>query len=158
MAEIAQYLGTGKRKTSVARVILRPGDGATWINGRTLEEYFPRAAHREAVYAPLRVAGAEGTYDLRVRVHGGGISGQAGAIRHGIARALVEADPELRVLAQARGLPDPRRPRRGAQEGRPPQGSQGSPVLEALVGGEACLDPARCGSGAGRAGRPDERQ
>ena len=58
MAQIAQYLGTGKRKTSVARVILRPGDGATWINGRTLEEYFPRATHREAVFAPLRVAGA----------------------------------------------------------------------------------------------------
>jgi small subunit ribosomal protein S9 len=104
MAQIAQYLGTGKRKTSVARVILRPGDGATWINGRTLEEYFPRAAHREAVFSPLRVAGAEGTYDLRVRVHGGGISGQAGAIRHGIARALVEADPELRVSLKREGF------------------------------------------------------
>jgi|SRR5512132_1081977 small subunit ribosomal protein S9 len=104
MAQIAQYLGTGKRKTSVARVILRPGDGATWVNGRTLEEYFPRAAHREAVYGPLRVAGAEGTYDLRVRVHGGGISGQAGAIRHGIARALVEADPELRVPLKREGF------------------------------------------------------
>ena len=104
MAQIAQYLGTGKRKTSVARVILRPGDGGTWINGRTLEEYFPRAAHREAVFAPLRVAGALGTYDLRVRVHGGGISGQAGAIRHGIARALVEADPELRVSLKREGF------------------------------------------------------
>jgi small subunit ribosomal protein S9 len=104
MAQIAQYLGTGKRKTSVARVILRPGDGATWINGRTLEEYFPRAAHREAVFSPLRVAGALGTYDLRARVHGGGISGQAGAIRHGIARALVEADPELRVPLKREGF------------------------------------------------------
>jgi small subunit ribosomal protein S9 len=104
MSQIAQYLGTGKRKTSVARVILRPGDGGTWINGRTLEEYFPRAAHREAVFAPLRVAGALGTYDLRVRVHGGGISGQAGAIRHGIARALVEADPELRVSLKREGF------------------------------------------------------
>jgi small subunit ribosomal protein S9 len=104
MAQIAQYLGTGKRKTSVARVILRPGDGGTWINGRTLEEYFPRAAHREAVFAPLRVAGALGTYDLRVRVHGGGISGQAGAIRHGIARALVDADPELRVPLKREGF------------------------------------------------------
>jgi small subunit ribosomal protein S9 len=104
MSQIAQYLGTGKRKTSVARVILRPGDGATWINGRTLEEYFPRAAHREAVFSPLRVAGALGTYDLRARVHGGGISGQAGAIRHGIARALVEADPELRVPLKREGF------------------------------------------------------
>jgi small subunit ribosomal protein S9 len=103
MAEIAQYLGTGKRKTSVARVILRPGDGATWINGRTIEEYFPRAAHRSLVFSPLETAGAAGTYDLRVRVHGGGVSGQAGAIRHGIARALVEADPELRIPLKRQG-------------------------------------------------------
>ena len=103
MADIAQYLGTGKRKTSVARVILRPGDGKTWINGRTLEEYFPRAAHRVAALGPLRTAGAEGTYDLRVRVHGGGVTGQAGAVRHGIARALVEADPELRVPLKREG-------------------------------------------------------
>ena len=104
MAETAQYLGTGKRKTSVARVILRPGDGKTWINGRTLEDYFPRGTHRVLVLAPLGVAGAEGTYDLRVRVHGGGISGQAGAIRHGIARALVEADPDLRVPLKRQGF------------------------------------------------------
>ncbi len=103
-AEIAQYLGTGKRKTSVARVILRPGDGKTWVNGRTLEEYFPRATHRTLLLSPLRVAGAEGTYDLRVRVHGGGPSGQAGAVRHGIARALVEADPELRVALKREGF------------------------------------------------------
>ncbi len=104
MAEIAQYRGTGKRKTSVARVILRPGDGTTWINGRTLEEYFPRATHRTLALAPFAVAGAEGTYDLRVRVHGGGVSGQAGAVRHGIARALVEADPELRVPLTREGF------------------------------------------------------
>jgi small subunit ribosomal protein S9 len=104
MAQIAQYLGTGKRKTSVARVILRPGDGKTWVNGRTLEEYFPRAAHRVAALAPLKIAGAEGTYDLRVRVHGGGVTGQAGAVRHGIARALVEADPELRVPLKREGF------------------------------------------------------
>ncbi len=104
MADVAQYLGTGKRKTSVARVILRPGDGKTWINGRTLEEYFPRASHRTAALGPFRTAGAEGTYDLRVRVHGGGISGQAGAVRHGIARALVEADPELRVALKREGF------------------------------------------------------
>jgi small subunit ribosomal protein S9 len=104
MAEIAQYFGTGKRKTSVARVILRPGDGKTWINGRTLEEYFPRAAHRVSALAPFKVAGAEGTYDLRVRVHGGGVTGQAGAVRHGIARALVEADPELRVPLKRQGF------------------------------------------------------
>jgi small subunit ribosomal protein S9 len=100
----AQYLGTGKRKTSVARVILRPGDGASWINGRTLEEYFPRASHRISVMSPLNVAGVEGTFDLRVRVAGGGPTGQAGAVRHGIARALVEADPNLRVPLKREGF------------------------------------------------------
>ena len=99
----AQYFGTGKRKTSVARVILRPGDGATWFNGRTIEDYFPRLAHRAAALAPLKTAGVEGTYDIRVRVHGGGPTGQAGAVRHGIARALVEADPNLRVPLKREG-------------------------------------------------------
>jgi small subunit ribosomal protein S9 len=103
-AELAQYRGTGKRKTSVARVILRPGDGATWINGRTIEEYFPRLVHRTTVLDPLKVASAEGTFDLRVRVEGGGATGQAGAIRHGIARALVEADPELRIPLKRAGF------------------------------------------------------
>ena len=83
MAEQAQYFGTGKRKTSVARVILRPGDGKTWFNGRTLEDYFPRMAHRVAVLAPLKTAGA---------------------VRHGIARALVEADPELRLPLKREGF------------------------------------------------------
>jgi small subunit ribosomal protein S9 len=100
----AQYLGTGKRKTSVARVILRPGGGSTWINGRTLEEYFPRLAHRTTALAPLRTTALEGQYDLRVRVHGGGPSGQAGAVRHGIARALVEINPDFRVLLKRQGF------------------------------------------------------
>jgi small subunit ribosomal protein S9 len=104
MSELAQYRGTGKRKTSVARVILKPGDGSWWINGRTLEDYFPRVVHRSQVVAPLKVAEAEGTYDVRVRVHGGGPTGQAGAVRHGIARALVEADPELRISLKREGF------------------------------------------------------
>jgi small subunit ribosomal protein S9 len=104
MSEIAQYQGTGKRKTSVARVILRPGDGATWVNGRSLEFYFPREAHRSTATAPLRAAGVEGRFDIRARIHGGGPSGQAGALRHGIARALVEADPELRGVLKREGF------------------------------------------------------
>jgi small subunit ribosomal protein S9 len=99
----AQYLGTGKRKTSVARVILRPGDGKTWINGKTMEEYFPRLIHRVAVLAPLKLTELQGQYDLRVRVHGGGPSGQAGAVRHGVARALVEVNPEFRTLLKRQG-------------------------------------------------------
>ncbi len=104
MSQIAQCRGTGKRKTSVARVILRPGDGGTWINGRAIEDYFPRATHRMLALAPFKIAGVEGQYDLRVRVHGGGPSGQAGAVRHGIARALVEANPELRVPLKREGF------------------------------------------------------
>ena len=104
MATPAQYLGTGKRKTSVARVILRPGSGATWINGKTIEEYFPRQVHQMLATAPLKTAGVEGQYDLRVRLHGGGPSGQAGAMRHGIARALVEVDPELRAPLKRAGF------------------------------------------------------
>src|ERR671917_1806600 len=104
MAQIAQYLGTGKRKTSVARVILRPGDGATWFNGRTIEEYFPRATHRAIALAPLKVANVEGRYDIRVRVHGGGPSGQAGAVPPGVARALVEVDPGPRGALKRPGV------------------------------------------------------
>ena len=104
MSELAQYRGTGKRKTSVARVILRPGDGTWWINGRTLEEYFPRASQRTVATAPLRTAGLEGRFDVRARLHGGGLSGQAGALRHGLARALVEADPNLRTALKREGF------------------------------------------------------
>jgi small subunit ribosomal protein S9 len=70
VATAAQYRGTGKRKTSVARVLLKPGDGTWWINGRTLDVYFPRLIHRTQVTAPLRVAGLEGQYDVRIRVPG----------------------------------------------------------------------------------------
>ncbi len=104
MSTPAQYLGTGKRKTSVARVILRPGSGATWVNGKSLDEYFPRMVHRMLATSPLKTTGLDGQYDLRVRVHGGGPSGQAGAVRHGIARALVEVNPELRVPLKRAGF------------------------------------------------------
>jgi small subunit ribosomal protein S9 len=104
MAETAQYSGTGKRKTSVARVILRPGGGKTWINGKSMEDYFPRPLHRMMVMAPLKTTELEGQYDLRVRVHGGGASGQAGAVRHGIARALVEVSPDFRTLLKRQGF------------------------------------------------------
>jgi small subunit ribosomal protein S9 len=98
MSTPAQYLGTGKRKTSVARVILRPGDGKTWINGKEIDAYFPRLTHRKAIMSPLETTELAGQYDLRVRVHGGGPSGQAGAIRHGIARALLQLDPDANRL------------------------------------------------------------
>ena len=100
----ARFLATGKRKSSIARVTLKPGDGKFSINGRELAEFFPRPLHQTMVKQPLTVSGYEGNVDVRVRVHGGGVSGQAGAIRHGIARALTEIDAELRGDLKRRGF------------------------------------------------------
>jgi small subunit ribosomal protein S9 len=100
----ARFLATGKRKSSIARVILLPGDGKITINGRELAEFFPRPLHQTMVKQPLTVSGYEGNVDVRVRVHGGGVSGQAGAVRHGIARALTEVDAELRGDLKRRGF------------------------------------------------------
>jgi len=100
----SRFLATGKRKCSIARVTLLPGDGKIEINKRGLEEFFPRPLHQTLAVQPLAVSGYEGNVDVRVRVHGGGISGQAGAVRHGIARALTEIDPELRGELKRRGF------------------------------------------------------
>jgi small subunit ribosomal protein S9 len=100
----ARFLATGKRKSAIARVTLLPGDGKFSINGRELAEFFPRPLHQTMVRQPLTVSGYEGNVDVRVRVHGGGVSGQAGAVRHGIARALTEIDAELRGDLKRRGF------------------------------------------------------
>jgi small subunit ribosomal protein S9 len=100
----ASYAATGKRKSSVARVILRQGSGSIEVNKRTLEEYFPRSYLQSVAKQPLTQTGYEGNVDVRVRVHGGGISGQAAAVRHGIARALTEVDPALRPELKRRGM------------------------------------------------------
>jgi small subunit ribosomal protein S9 len=100
----ARFLATGKRKSAIARVILLPGDGKIEINKRPLEEFFPRPLHQTMACQALTATGYEGNVDVRVRVHGGGISGQAGAVRHGIARALTEIDPELRGDLTRRGF------------------------------------------------------
>jgi small subunit ribosomal protein S9 len=104
MASGARFLATGKRKSSIARVIVMPGDGKFTINGRELAEFFPRPLHQTMARQPLTITGYEGNVDVRVRVHGGGISGQAGAVRHGIARALTEIDAELRGDLKRRGF------------------------------------------------------
>jgi len=98
------WWGTGRRKTSVARVRIRPGTGVLQVNARGLQEYFPRQMHREQVLAPLKASGAEGRYDIFVRVDGGGVSGQAGAICLGIARALAKADGGLLAALKERKL------------------------------------------------------
>jgi small subunit ribosomal protein S9 len=104
MEKGARFLATGKRKSSIARVTLLPGKGEITINKRSLEEFFPRPLHQTMVKQPLTVSGYEGNVDVRVRVHGGGISGQAGAVRHGVARALTEIDAELRGDLKRRGF------------------------------------------------------
>jgi small subunit ribosomal protein S9 len=99
----SRYLATGKRKHSIARVTLLPGGGEFVVNGRPLEEFFPRPLHQTTARQPLATTGYEGSVDVRVRVRGGGVSGQAGAVRHGIARALTEVDPDLRTELKRRG-------------------------------------------------------
>jgi small subunit ribosomal protein S9 len=96
--------GTGRRKEAVVRVRLLEGTGQFKLNGRPLEDYFPNPAHRRTVTEPLRVTNTLERYDILANLDGGGVSGQAGALRHGIARALVDLDPELRVELKKRGF------------------------------------------------------
>ena len=113
MADI-QYYGTGRRKTSTARVYLRPGNGKIVINRRGFEEYFPNEALRMIIRQPLRLSDANGKFDILVNVQGGGQAGQAGAVRHGITRALLEFNSDLRPTLKKAGLitRDPRKKER----------------------------------------------
>ncbi|MGH2824680.1 MAG: 30S ribosomal protein S9, partial [Thermoleophilaceae bacterium] len=103
LAADARYNATGKRKSAVARVILKPGEGTYNVNGRHLDEYFPRVRLQRMARQPLEAAGYQLRMDVVARIHGGGVSAQATALRHGIARALVEADPALRGELKRRG-------------------------------------------------------
>jgi small subunit ribosomal protein S9 len=103
LAADARYRATGKRKSAVARVILRPGEGTFTVNGRHLDEYFPRVKLQRVAQQPLEAAGYNTRLDVVARIHGGGVAAQATALRHGIARALVEADPALRGELKRRG-------------------------------------------------------
>ncbi len=98
------YRGTGRRKRSVARVMIKPGSGRIQVNGRDIENYFPVEIIRQQALLPLTETQLSGRLDVRVNVFGGGISGQAGAIRHGLARALVEYDSGLRPALKAKGF------------------------------------------------------
>ena len=97
-------LGTGRRKEAVARVRLLPGTGQFRLNGRALEDYFPNRAHRMQITEPLRLVDRERDLDVVARIEGGGAAGQAGALRHGIARALVDLEPELRPPLKREGM------------------------------------------------------
>ncbi len=103
MANIT-YLGTGRRKTSVARVFMTPGTGKISVNGRTLEDYLPLETLRMVVKSPLELTETLSQFDVNVNVNGGGYTGQAGAIRHGIARALLEASEDYRPSLKAAGF------------------------------------------------------
>jgi small subunit ribosomal protein S9 len=115
-----QSHAVGRRKTSTARVILRPGSGKWSVNGRSLEDYFPRMLHRKRVEEAFKVTEAEGSFDVIARVRGGGITGQADAIRLAVARALVVRDEESRPTMRRNGLltRDPRKVER-KKPGRP---------------------------------------
>jgi small subunit ribosomal protein S9 len=104
VAVIAPKLSTGRRKGAVARVRLASGDGGFTVNGRPVDDYFPTRVHRMLARGPLTTLGRERDYDVTVTIRGGGIAGQAGAVRLGIARALVEIDPELRTQLKAEGF------------------------------------------------------
>jgi small subunit ribosomal protein S9 len=104
LAAGARYRATGKRKTAIARVTLRPGSGTYLVNGRTLEEHFPRGTLQRNIRQPLETVGYQERMDVVARLHGGGISAQAGALRHGVSRALLEADPNLRGELKRRGF------------------------------------------------------
>ena len=99
-----QVQSVGRRKTSVARVLMRPGQGSVRINGKPMEEYFPLARHRSLIEAPLETTECIGTYDVQVRVRGGGITGQAEATRLGVARALVVFDEDRRKPLRDHGM------------------------------------------------------
>ena len=104
LAAGARYTATGKRKTAVARVILKPGTGAYTINGRSLDVFFPRPALQRTIRTALETVGLEEKIDVIATMHGGGVSAQAGALRHAISRALVDADPNLRSELKRRGF------------------------------------------------------
>ncbi|HLG16355.1 MAG TPA: 30S ribosomal protein S9 [Blastocatellia bacterium] len=104
MPDTIQNYGTGRRKSATARVFLKPGSGEIVVNKRRLEEYFPNETHQMVVRQPLHLTDSAGRFDILVNVDGGGIAGQAGAVRHGITRALIDLNPEFRTRLKKAGF------------------------------------------------------
>ena len=128
--------GTGRRKTSVARVFIKKGTGKIVVNGKPVDEFFARETGRMVVRQPLELTGHLESFDIKVNVHGGGETGQAGAVRHGITRALIDYDATLKPALSQAGFRDPRCPRSRTQEGRLPQGPSSQAVQQALMPAE----------------------
>ena len=132
MAKKEQFLGTGRRKKSIARVRIMPGKGEITINKRDIEEFFGYETLKMLVRSPFVVTDTMGKYDVFVSVKGGGYTGQAGAVRHGIARALIKAEPELRGALKS-AVPDARSENEGEKEIRPEGCKKSSTVLQTLI-------------------------
>jgi small subunit ribosomal protein S9 len=103
MEQVNQFMATGRRKCSVARVILRPGEGKMSVNKRSFNDYFPRESHRLIIGQPLELTKTTGKFDIYANINGGGMTGQAEALRHGISRALVKADETLKAVLKKEG-------------------------------------------------------
>ena len=104
MADVIQNYGTGRRKSATARVFIKPGTGEIVVNKRSFEDYFPNETHRMVIRQPLHLTDTVGGFDIHVNVDGGGMAGQAGAVRHGITRALMDANPEFRIRLKKAGF------------------------------------------------------
>ena len=128
-----RFYATGKRKTSIARVWLQPGTGLIVINRKPADEYLDRETSKMVIAQPLVLTGTLGKLDVSINVLGGGISGQAGAIRHGISKALLELNPEYREVLETGRFPYPRLARQGTQKVWPQERQSTIPVFEALI-------------------------
>ncbi len=125
--------GTGRRKSAVARVFIKPGKGLITVNDKPVDEFFSRETGRMVVRQPLELTGNLTSFDIVVNIHGGGESGQAGAVRHGITRALIDYDASLKPVLSSAGLGDAGRTRSGKKEGWFTQSAPAEAIFQAII-------------------------
>ena len=128
-----RFYATGKRKTAIARVYMKTGSGVIVVNKRSFDDYFTRDSLKMIIQRPLELVGQKDLFDVYINVHGGGISGQAGAVKHGISKALLEVDGEYRSILKKAGFPHPGFPNQRTKEIRTAWGQETVPVLQALI-------------------------
>ena len=127
-----RFYATGKRKSAIARIYMKEGTGVLQVNKRNFDDYFTRESLKMIIQQPLEMTGKKGLFDFYINVDGGGIAGQAGAIKHGISKALVEYDEELRSALKKAGFPDAGFPHQGKKEIRSAGGQKTVPVLKEI--------------------------